>query len=379
MPGRSNENVMNENLKRTPLYEELTRRGGKFVPFAGYEMAVQFEGIKAEHQAVRNAVGLFDVSHMGEIWLEGKDALSYADYLVTNDLFTAENQKVMYSPMCMENGCIVDDLFAYIYSPEKVLLVANASNRHKDLAHIQQHVRGDVRVTDKSDETGQIALQGPNAVQLTAAVSDDRFKDLQRFHFVEGEAGGVHCLISRTGYTGEDGYEIYCKGQDMVKLFLALEAAGGPFGLKPIGLGARDTLRLESRLSLYGNDIDDTTTPLEAGLAWTVKLDTGRDFLGKAALLQQEKQGLTRRLAGFEMTDKAIARHGYPVIRGNDPNEPPVGFVGSGSPSITLNKNIGLAYLPIDMTKKGTKFHVVIRGAAKEAVVVKTPFYRREP
>ncbi len=370
---------MNENLKRTPLYEVLTRRGGKFVPFAGYEMAVQFEGIKAEHQAVRNAVGLFDVSHMGEIWIEGKDALDYADSLVTNDLFAAEAGRVVYSPMCMENGCIVDDLFAYIYDRQKVLLVVNASNRHKDLAHILENVRGEVRVTDKSDETGQIAVQGPNAVALVAAVSDGRYRDLPQFRFVEGEIASVPCLISRTGYTGEDGYEIYCSGSDLEKLFLGIEAQGAPFGLKPIGLGARDTLRLEARLSLYGNDIDDTTTPLEAGLAWTVKLDTDRDFIGKAALLAQVEKGLSRKIAGFEMTDKAIARHGYPVVRGNDPSEPPVGFVGSGSPSITLNKNIGLAYLPIDMTKRGTKFYVVIRGAAKEAVVVKTPFYRREP
>jgi aminomethyltransferase len=367
---------MNENLKRTPLFEELKRRKGRFVPFAGYELPVQFEGIKAEHFAVREAVGLFDVSHMGEILLEGKDALAYADYLLTNDLYVAENGQAVYSPMCLESGGIVDDLLAYRFDEERVLLVVNAANRPKDLAHIQKHVRGDVRITDKSDEIGQIAIQGPNAKALVGKISEGRFNDLKPFCFVEGKAAGVSCVVSRTGYTGEDGYEMYCANEDMVSLFLALEAEGEPFGLKLIGLGARDTLRLEAKLSLYGNDIDETTTPLEAGLGWTVRF-YDRDFIGKAALLAQEEAGVTRRLVGFEMTQKAVARHGYPIIRGEDPNETPVGTVCSGSTAFTVGKNIGLAYLPLDMAKKGTEFAVVIRGAAKKARVVKTPFYRR--
>lgn len=340
-------------------------------------MPIQFEGIKAEHQAVRESLGLFDVSHMGEIWIEGKDALAYADYLITNDLYQAKDGQVIYSPMCTESGGIVDDLIAYRYSEEQILLVVNASNREKDLAHIRAHVHGKVQITDRSDETGQLAIQGPRAKELLSSMTDGRFDELETFYFVEGEVAGVPCLISRTGYTGEDGFEIYCAMDRLVALFLGLEAAGASFGMKLIGLGARDTLRLEARLSLYGNDIDETTSPLEAGLGWTVHF-RDRDFLGKTALLSQEEEGVARRLVGFEMTEKAIARHGYTVIRGNDPNEPVVGTVTSGSPAPSLGKNIGLAYLPLEMTKKGTEFCVLIRGAAKGARVIKTPFYRRK-
>lgn len=366
-----------QRSKRTPLYEDLKALGGKFVPFAGYEMPVQFSGIKAEHLAVRTGVGLFDVSHMGEIWLEGPDALAYADYLTTNDLTAVVDGQAAYSPMCLETGGIVDDLLVYRFSPVRVLLVVNAANHDKDLAHVQAHRRGDVAVIDRSDDTGQLALQGPRAVEVMRALGGGaRLAKLRSFHFTEGELAGAPCLVSRTGYTGEDGFEIYCHTGDLVSVFRAVVRAGEPFGLTPVGLGARDTLRLEARLSLYGNDIDETTTPLEAGLGWTVKLDAG-EFIGKGALVEQKARGVTRRLVGFEMVDKGIGRHGYPVVLPDaDADGEPIGTICSGGPSPTLGKNIGLVYLPRKMAKKGTRFGVVIRGKVKFAEVVRTPFYK---
>ncbi len=368
---------MNEILRRTPLYDEFKARGGKLVPFAGYEMPVQFGGILKEHHSVRNAVGLFDVSHMGEIWLRGKDAVAYADTLVTNDVSSAAEGRVIYSPMCLPSGGIVDDLLVYRIAPEEVLLVVNASNREKDLAHIQANRRGDVAVVDESISTGQLAIQGPRAVDVLASLTDGRFKDLGYFHCIKGEVAQIPCLVSRTGYTGEDGYELYCPADRLVALFHAVLRAGEPYELALIGLGARDTLRLEARLSLYGNDIDETTSPLEAGLGWTVKLEAG-DFIGRGALIQQKAEGLRRRLVGFEMRDRGIARHGYDVVRAGDTADAaPVGAVCSGAPSPTLGKSIGLAYLPKALTRKGTEFGVVIRGKVKRAEVVKTPFYTR--
>ncbi len=363
--------------RRTPLYEELKALGGKFVPFAGYEMPVQFAGIKAEHAAVRNGVGLFDVSHMGEIWLEGPDALAYADYLTTNDIAAVVDGQAAYTPMCLETGGIVDDLLVYRFSPERILLVVNAANHDKDLAHVQAHRRGNVAVIDRSDDTGQLALQGPRAVEVMCTLEGGGpFAELTSFHFAEGRLAGAHCLVSRTGYTGEDGFEIYCNNDDLVSVFRAVVLAGEPFGLTPVGLGARDTLRLEAKLSLYGNDIDETTSPLEAGLGWTVKLDAG-EFIGKGVLVGQKERGVTRRLVGFEMVDKGIGRHGYPVVpSGADADGEAIGTVCSGGPSPTLGKNIGLVYLPKKMTKRGTRFGVVIRGKVKLAEVVRTPFYK---
>jgi len=369
---------MTEELRRTPLYDELKDRGGRMVPFAGYEMPVQFAGIKAEHEAVRTRAGLFDVSHMGEIWIEGPAALDYAHWLVTNDVAGLEDGQVLYTPMCLPSGGIVDDLLVYRFGQEKILLVVNAANHDKDLAHVQQNAAGrDVTVRDASYETAQLALQGPAAVEVLKAVEGERLVDLPFFRFVEDRVAGQPCLISRTGYTAEDGYEIYCDNRHAVAVFHALMEAGEPLGLVPVGLGARDTLRLEGKLALYGNDIDETTSPLEAGLGWTVKLEAG-DFNGRDALVAQKEQGLTRRLAGFEMVDKGIARHGYPVVPdGADAEAAPLCLVASGAPSPTLRKNIGLAYLPKKGYKAGATFGVVIRGKVLKAVVVKTPFYKR--
>ncbi len=368
---------MNDKLRRTPLYDELKARGGKMVPFAGYEMPVQFAGIKAEHEAVRTRAGLFDVTHMCEFWLEGPDALEYAHYLVTNDIKGLDDGQVAYTPMCLASGGIVDDLLVYRFSKEKVLLVVNAANHDKDWDHVKKNVRGDVEVTDKSYETGQLALQGPAAVEILAEVVGERYRDLGFFRFQDGEVAGRPALVSRTGYTGEDGYEIYCANEDLEHIFQQLMKVGEKKGLSPIGLGARDTLRLEAKLCLYGNDIDETTTPLEAALGWTVKLDAG-DFLGRDALVAQKKEGVQRRLVGFEMIERGIARHGYPIVAdGEGPDAGPLGTVASGAPSPTLGKNIGLAYLPRKKYKPGATFQVVIRGKIARAQVVKTPFYKR--
>jgi len=368
---------MENELRHTPLFEELSARGGKMVPFAGYAMAVQFEGIVAEHRATRTQAGLFDVSHMCEFWLNGPDALEYAHWLVTNDVKGLADGQVLYTPMCLPNGGIVDDLLVYRYRTDKVLLVVNAANHDKDLAHVKKHVRGDVRVTDASYETGQIALQGPLAMEILGKVTGGRFTDLKFFWFAEGDVAGKHCLVSRTGYTGEDGVEIYCHNADLPAVFRAIMEVGEPMGLKLIGLGARDTLRLESRLSLYGNDIDETTNPLEAGLGWTVKLEAG-DFQGRDALVAIKERGLPRKLVGLEMVDRAIARHGYPVVPAEaGPDAPPVGVVTSGAPAPFLEKNIALAYVPSSLSKIGTRLNVVVRGKTAAAVVVKVPFYKR--
>lgn len=367
---------MNETLRRTPIYEELKARGGKMVPFAGYEMPVQFEGIIAEHTAVRTKAGVFDVSHMCEFWLEGKGALEYAHRLVTNDVLGLEDGQVCYTPMCLQSGGIVDDLLVYRYGQEKILLVVNAANHDKDLLHVQTHA-GSVKVTDRSYETGQLALQGPLAMEILAQVTGGKYSDLGSFRFIEGEVAGHPCIVSRTGYTGEDGYEIYCPNESLLPVFQAIMKVGEPLGCRPIGLGARDTLRLEAKLCLYGNDIDETTTPLEAALSWTVKLEAG-DFLGRDALVKQKEAGVPRKLVGFEMCERAIARHGYPVVpAGAGPDAAPIATIASGSPSPTVGKNIGLVYLPTAMSKIGSEFDVVIRGKTARAKVIKTPFYKR--
>lgn len=306
---RRTEGFMSTKLRETPLFNALKKAGGKFVEFAGYNMPIQFAGIKKEHQAVREAAGLFDVSHMGEIWLEGDNALAAADYLVTNDIYAIENGQIAYTPMCLDSGGIVDDLLVYRFSPKKILLVVNAANHDKDLAHIQQYVGDDVNVIDRSFDTGQLALQGPKSSEIMANISD-QVVELPGFHFLETTIAGAACLVSRTGYTGEDGFEIYAANDDMSAIFDALIDTGCEFGMELIGLGARDTLRLEAKLCLYGNDIDEHTTPLEAGLGWTVKLGE-RDFVGKNAISSQKAAGVTKRLVGFEMMDKGIARHGF--------------------------------------------------------------------
>jgi len=351
--------------------------GGRIVPFAGYEMPVQYEGVVAEHKAVRSAVGLFDVSHMGELSLKGDAAGQLVDRLITNDASRLSDGQALYTCACNERGTILDDLIVYRASADRWLIVCNASNRAKIAAHVAAAATafsgGSVSFEDVSDETALIALQGPRAFETAGRVGGAELASLGSFHFREAELAGVRCTASRTGYTGEDGLEIFCPNSVAPKLWDALLDAGRELGAVPVGLGARDTLRLEARLSLYGNEIDETTNPIEAGLGWVVKLDK-TEFIGKSSLLEIKARGLARKMVGFEVTGRGIARHGYPLL---DLSGAVVGVCTSGSPGPTVGKNIGLGFLPTAMSAIGTPFVVDCRGRQAEAVVVKTPFYKR--
>jgi aminomethyltransferase len=378
--------VTTETLRRTPLYDAHKALGGRIVPFAGWELPVQYAGLLKEHAAVRNAAGLFDVSHMGEMKIEGPKAEEFIDGLVTGDLTTLADGKALYTVACKAQGTILDDLIVYRRGREKFLIVMNASNRDKIAAHFGAHAspfvaRGELTFADISDETALIALQGPQAVEVMKhAQADAAITSLGSFCLVEGIVSGVRVIAARTGYTAEDGFELFVHPEDATRLWNGLLAAGKPLGIEPCGLGARDTLRLEGRLSLYGNEIDETTNPLEAGLGWVTKLDKPRDFLGKAALRAIRDAGLSRKLVGFEMVGRGIGRHGYPIHAWSGAEAPtgaPIGIVTSGSPAPTLDKNIGLGYVPAALAEIGTKLGIEIRGKLIEAVVVKTPFYKR--
>jgi aminomethyltransferase len=370
-----NEPTAEKLLRRTPLYAEHVRLGARIVPFAGYEMPVQYKGISEEHQAVRTAVGVFDVSHMGELILTGEHAGAVVDYLITSDASKLLDGQAMYTCACNERGTILDDLLVYRYNAQHWMVVCNASNHAKMSEHFRKAAENHCEFRDETFETALLAVQGPKAFELLARLGDDgpQCVKLGSFHLGKFKLAGVSCTVARTGYTGEDGVEIFCKNADAVALWSALFKHGEGLGLAAAGLGCRDTLRLEARLSLYGNDIDETTNPLEAGLAWIVKLDK-RDFVGKQALVDIKAKGLSRKIAGFEMKGRGIARHGYPLL---DKQGKVVGVCTSGSPSPTLGKSIGLGYLPSEMCAIGTEFQVDCRGKAISAVVVKVPFYKR--
>ncbi|HHH29787.1 MAG TPA: glycine cleavage system aminomethyltransferase GcvT, partial [Polyangiaceae bacterium] len=306
-------------LKKTPLHAEHVAAGGRMVAFAGWDMPVQYEGVKHEHRAVREAAGLFDVSHMGEIDVQGDGATALIQYIITNDAEKLVDGQAAYTCACNAKGTILDDLIVYRRGAAKWLVVCNASNRDKMVAHFQAQAsnRDGVTVEDVSDDYALIALQGPKALAIAAESGADgeELADLKPFRLTETTLFGTDVIVARTGYTGEDGIEIFCSASDAVGLWRAIMQAGGPAGLKPAGLAARDTLRLEARLSLYGNDIDETTNPYEAGLGWTVKLKAG-DFIGREALVKIKQQGLSRKLVGFEMVGRGIARHGYPILDG---------------------------------------------------------------
>jgi aminomethyltransferase len=362
-------------LKRTALFDQHQRLGARLVPFAGWEMPIQYKGISLEHQAVRERAGLFDVSHMGELELTGDKALALVNSLITNDLARAHNGQATYTCCCNERGTILDDLIVYRRAENDILVVCNASNREKIATHFAAHARGVCDFKDISDETALLALQGPKALGILAraGVTLD-LGTLKSFRFAHGTVAGVACTIARTGYTGEDGVELFCAWQDAPALWDTLLEAGASEGIEPIGLGARDTLRLDARLSLYGNDIDETTNPLEAGLGWVVKLDKP-DFLGKQALVAIKERGLSRTLVGFEMTGRGIARHGYPLL---DSAGSERGVCTSGGPSPTLGKSIGLGYFPLSESAVGTQILVDCRGKQIPAQIVKTPFYKRK-
>jgi aminomethyltransferase len=336
-------------------------------------MPVQYAGIKKEHEAVRERAGLFDVSHMGEILVEGPRAVAEVDRLVTNDVSKLDVGRALYTVCCNEDGFILDDLIVYRLEEEKVLVVCNASNREKIVAHFAAHLGLETTWNDVSDAWTLLALQGPRAVDVMRDLdAPERVLGLPSFHVAQATLAGVDLWVARTGYTGEDGFELFCSNEDAVGLWRAILAAGEAHGIEPVGLGARDTLRLEARLMLYGNDITESTHPFEAGLGWVVKLDAG-DFVGREALRGIKDAGFARKLVGFEMTERGIARHGYPILAGGNR----VGEVTSGSPGPTVGRNIGLGYVPKALAKVGTTLGIEIRGKVVGAVVVRTPFYKR--
>ena len=364
-------------LRRTSLYDLHVKWGGRMVPFAGYEMPVQYTGIVPEHNACRNAAGLFDVSHMGQIEMSGEYAAHVVDFLVTNDVARLKDGQAAYTCCCNEQGTILDDLIVYRAAQERFLIVCNASNRDKITAVFEKAAKDHCEYRDISDATALLALQGPKAFDILARCGADAatLHELAPFTFRDAIVCNVRTTVARTGYTGEDGVEIFCPWNEAPQLAAMLMELGKDLGLVPVGLGARDTLRLEARLSLYGNEIDETTNPIEAGLGWTVKLDKPM-FVGKDTLLAVKAAPGPRKLVGFEMVGKGIARHGYPL---KSPDGAVVGTCTSGSPGPTVGKNIGLGYLPNELSSVGSKFVVDCRGKDIEAVVVKTPFYKRKP
>lgn len=365
-------------LLSTPLHAEHRRLGAKLVPFAGYEMPIQYSGIVKEHTAVRTAAGLFDVSHMGEIRVTGPNAVSFVDGLVTNDLQKTKLGQALYTCCCREDGGILDDLILYKTAADDVMIVCNASNHQKITSHVMERAAGraGVTVTDETAETALLALQGPRAFEVLAALEPalgGLAAALPGFHFAQKSVAGSKTTIARTGYTGEDGVEIFCSTPDAVAIWTGLVEAGERFGLLPVGLGARDTLRLEARLSLYGNELGEDIDPVEAGVGWTVKMDKA-EFVGKEAIGRRLAAGPSRATVGFEMLGRGVGRHGYPV---QDASGRVLGVVTSGGPSPTLGKSIGLCRVETAAAAVGTKLGVDCRGKTVEAMVVKTPFYRR--
>ncbi len=360
--------------KRTPLYGIYQKYQGKVIDYSGWELPVQFTGITSEHLAVRQAAGLFDVSHMGEITVSGNDAEGFLQYILTNDVTAMNDNDVIYSFMCYENGGVVDDLLAYKYDKTAFLLVVNASNTVKDYDWLVKHASGyDVEISDISHQTAELALQGPKAEEILQKLTDQDLNSVGFFQFRDNvDVQGIACLISRTGYTGEDGFEIYTDNELAIKLWELLMDAGQDLGLKAAGLGSRDTLRFEAALPLYGQELTEQITPLEAGLGYFVKLD--KDFIGKNALVQQKKAGLKRKLVGFELLEKGIARHEYQVV--NQENED-IGWVTTGYKAPSVGKSIGLALVNIDYSKRGTIVFIRVRKKLVKAKVISKKFYSK--
>jgi len=365
-----------EALRRTPLYECHLEAGGRMVGFAGWEMPVQYAGVIEEHRAVRTAAGLFDVSHMGEIRVRGAGAEALLDRLTPNDVGKLAPGRAHYSGLLTERGTYVDDLLIYRLGAEDFLVVANASNARRDFEWIASRAAGadaaDAEVTDASDDYALLALQGPRALEILAPLASPDPSGLRYYGFAEGTVDGAPAIVSRTGYTGEDGFELYLSPREAPRIWRRLLAAGAPHGIQPAGLGARDTLRLEAAMALYGHEIDETTTPFEAGLGWVVKLDKG-EFVGREALVAQRQAGLARKLVGFEVAGRGIARQGHPVVAGGEA----VGAVTSGTFSPTFEKALGMAYVPTRFEAPGSRLAIEVRGRELPAAVVPLPFYRR--
>ena len=362
-------------MKKTKVNQAHYTLKGKMVDFAGWDLPVQFSGVNEEHMAVRTTAGIFDVSHMGEIRFKGPQALDAVQYLTSNNVARLTPGKIHYTGLLTETGCFVDDLLVYMLGENDYFLVVNAANLEKDFAYMKENTRRfNVEIANESDEYTQVAIQGPRAEKLLSQFTDADLSTIAYYQFTYGKINGVDNIISRTGYTGEDGFEIYFKSTETFAsaLFLELVEKGRQYGILPTGLGARDTLRLEAGMALYGNDIDDCHTVLEANLAWILKLKKG-DFLGREVLLKQKETGVTRKLVGFEVTERGIARHGYPVYV--DDRE--YGTVTSGTFAPFLKKAVGMTYLPMEKCEIGTEFRIGIRNKKVTAKVVETPFYKR--
>jgi len=362
--------MADQELKKTPLNAVEWELGGKMVDFGGWELPVQFSGILDEHEAVRTRCGLFDVSHMGELTVKGPAAVELLQRATCNDVTKLEDGRAQYTGLLYPTAGFVDDILIYRNGADDYFVVVNASNSDKDYEWLADCAKGmDVEVRNVSSGYAQLALQGPQAERILQPLTDVELSAIKYYRFDVGKVDGAPAIVSRTGYTGEDGFEVYCEPSEAPRLWRKLLASGD---VKPCGLGARDTLRLEAKMALYGNDIDETTTPLEADLGWIVKIDKG-DFFGRDVLQRERAEGPRRKLVGFEMVDRGIARHGYPVVDGQEE----IGVVTSGTHSPTLKKAIGLAYLPQGKSAPGSEFFVLIRGKETRARVVPTPFYKR--
>jgi aminomethyltransferase len=362
------------SLKKTPLHSAHVALGARMVPFGGWDMPVEYSGIVNEHNTVRAAAGIFDVSHMGEIEIAGTDALAAVQHITSNDASKLSVNQAQYSALTTPEGTFVDDLLVYRFAPNHFLLVVNAGDIQKDYAWIAEHAKaaGDAAVVNSSDRYALIAVQGPKALGILQSLTGIDLAAIKYYWFAHGEIASVRCTISRTGYTGEDGFEIFVAPNVATRVWNAVMDAGRDYGLIPCGLGARDTLRLEASMRLYGNDIDETTTVLEADLGWIVGWKK-EAFIGDKVLRRQREAGVKRKIVGFAMIDRAIARHGHGVMHGNDQ----VGVVTSGTQTPFLKKAIGMAYVPTHMAELGTEFEIDIRGRRARAIVVKMPFYTR--
>jgi len=363
-------------MKKTALNQVHRDAGAKMVEFADYEMPVEYSGIKDEHMTVRNAAGVFDVSHMGEFWVKGPGALDLLRKISSNDPSVLQSGQVQYTCFPNGQGGIVDDLLVYCFDSEKYLLVVNASNTNKDWEWIKIQNEFDAALENATEQFSLLAVQGPLAEKALQKLTDIRLQEIKNYRFVTGMIAGIeNVIISATGYTGAGGFELYCSNEDAVNLWHAVLEAGKEYGIKPVGLGARDTLRLEMGYCLYGNDIDDTTSPIEAGLGWITKFVDHKDFIDKDYMLQLKAEGLKRKMVGFEMIDRGIPRIDYEVCNENGEK---IGIVRSGTHGPSINKSIGTTWLQIDFAKIGTEIYIKIREKLLKAVVVKMPFYKGE-
>jgi aminomethyltransferase len=364
-------------LKKTPLNARHRALGAKMIPFGGWDMPVEYQGVLDEHRAVRQRVGLFDVSHMGEIEVRGPQALDLVQHVTVNDASKLKLGQAQYSALLYETGGFVDDILVHKVADDHYFLCVNASNQDKDYEHIVANNRFDATVENAGPRYAQLAVQGPLATSVVKKLTNADLAAVKRYHFVDGVVSGATARIARTGYTGEDGWEIYVAPEHAERLWNEILAVGAEFGILACGLGARNTLRMESAMPLYGHEIDATITPWEAVLDWIVKLEKG-DFLGREALVKQKERGITRTLAGFEMKGRGIARDGYEILASEvGAKSIGVGWVTSGGPAPALNKNIGMCFLPLHLAGAGHAIEIAVRGRGVEAVTIPMPFYQR--